>query len=158
MTDYVYSISAVAYSFSRQTRFLHHLLRGASINHEGVLDMRVLTATIAPVLQPALLFQMVLPLDRRNPLAEDHGAVNTKGHANDGHDDGNERPPLAAVVTLLQGPGRVALHAARVDFTDVVHLHGNVYDRPAQEHEQESPRGGDKLAVVPCVSLMEIHE
>lgn len=115
--------------------------------------MRVRTVTATPLLQPALFLQVFLPLNPRDPLAQDHGEVNTKDHTNDGHNSGNERGPLAALVTLLQGPGRVAVHAARVDLGVMVVLDGYVHDRPAQEHEQEAPRGGDELAVVPCVSL-----
>lgn len=96
---------------------------------------------------------MLGPLNGGDPLGDDQGKVETKDHTDGDEDGGDQGSSLATVIAPLQTPGRVMLLAFLVDFVDVMFLHSNVDNSPAQEHEQETPGGRDELAMVPGATL-----
>lgn len=114
----------------------------------------------APLLKTTFLLQVLLPFESADPLVEDQGDIETKDHANGNEDSGNKNSPLAALIAfiicnVLVLPVRVAFPAAIVDLFDVVILNSNVDNGPAKEHQEESPRGGNELAMVPSVTLQK---
>jgi len=108
----------------------------------------------APLFKTTLLLQVFLPFETADPLVEDQGDVETNDHANNGQDSGDQGTLLATIVALGSTvPLGVTHGAALVDIIDVVLLNGNVDNGPAKEHQEESPRGGNELAMVPGVAL-----
>lgn len=128
-----------------------------------ILLVGLLAMSRAPLFEATLLLQVLLPLESADPLVEDQGEIETKDHANCGKDSGNKDSLLAALIAfiirnVLVLPFRVALPAAGVHLGDMVVLNSNVDNSPAKEHQEESPRGGNELAMVPSVTLKKMND
>jgi len=104
-----------------------------SVNHKLLLDMRVLAFATPPLLQLALILQMLLPLNLAHPVAQDQGEVDAKRQTNGRHDDGDQGRSLATIITPLQAPGGVPTLATRVHLVDMIIFHGNEDNGPAEE-------------------------